>query len=353
MDYMKNLLSSKGASKNLMILAIGIVGILVIASVSYTNGFFGNNPNQNQSQNENILSSDEISEKVINFINENVLQEQATASLIEIVEENGLYKVKIKIGEEEFDSYVTTDGKLLFPQVIDMEEREIQGETQKEIPKKDNSELKVFVFSYCPYSLQYEKGLLPVVDLLFGKANIKIISIGAMHGEHEEIESKRQNCIREEQSDKYWTYIKCFIYSEGIKECSSKFYNEFNGDDIKMAKCLESYLNECFDKIKIDKAKLKDCMENRSDDYYKSDMQLAEEYGISSSPMIMVNEVIFDKSFCDSLPEICNRSSEAIKKSICEGFISKPSECSQNLSEDVFSPGFGEGTASSGSGQCR
>ena len=107
----------KGTNKNLIILAIAVIGILVIGSVVYTNGFLGNNQNQN----ENILSSDEISEKVINFINENLLQGQATASLIEIVEENGLYKIKIKIGEEEFDSYVTTDGKLLFPQVIDIE----------------------------------------------------------------------------------------------------------------------------------------------------------------------------------------------------------------------------------------
>lgn len=125
---MKNFLSSKGVSKNLIVLAIAVIGILVIASVAYTNGFLGNNQNQN----ENVLSTNEISEKVINFINENILQGQAAASLIEIVEENGLYKVKIKIGEEEFDSYVTKDGKLLFPQVIDMESSSSASEEENE-----------------------------------------------------------------------------------------------------------------------------------------------------------------------------------------------------------------------------
>lgn len=129
---MKNLLGSKGASKNLIALAIAVIGILVIASVAYTNGFFENN--QNQNENENVLSANEISEKVINFINENILQGQANASLIEIVEENGLYKVKIKIGEEEFDSYVTKDGKLLFPQVIDIE-------NSSSVPEEENEEI--------------------------------------------------------------------------------------------------------------------------------------------------------------------------------------------------------------------
>ncbi|MGB2762190.1 MAG: thioredoxin family protein [Minisyncoccales bacterium] len=108
---------NKAFSKNLIILAMGVIGILVIASVAYTNGFFGNNQNEN----ENILSSDEISEKVINFINEDILSEGVTASLVDISEESNLYKIKLKIGEEEFDSYVTKDGKLLFPQVIDIE----------------------------------------------------------------------------------------------------------------------------------------------------------------------------------------------------------------------------------------
>ncbi|MCK4520356.1 thioredoxin family protein [Candidatus Parcubacteria bacterium] len=118
----------KGTNKNLIALAIAVIGILVIASVAYTNGFFENNQNQN----ENVLSADEVSEKVINFINENLLEGGIIASLIDISEESNLYKIKLKIGEEEFDSYISKDGKLLFPQVIDMEENLSQGENQEE-----------------------------------------------------------------------------------------------------------------------------------------------------------------------------------------------------------------------------
>jgi hypothetical protein len=276
------------------------------------------------------------------------LEEGLTASLINVGEENGVYKIHLKIGERKYDSYVTKNGKLLFIEGIDLESTPIAREKEKapqEVPKRDVPDLKVFVFSYCPYSLQYEKGLFPVVDLLSNKADIELVAIGAMHGEHEEIESKRQNCIREEQPDKYWAYLKCFAYSEGIKECSSKFYREFNRNETRMAECLEPYLNECFDKTNINKSKIVDCMKSRADGYYKSDVDLAKKYGIGSSPTPMLNEMILKG-------DLAARSPQGIKKALCEGFKSKPSECSQTLSNEIPSPGFGEGTSSSEGGGC-
>ena len=128
---MKNFLS-----KNLIILILVVLAVSVTGALVYTNpGFFnlekkleGKEVNINK---QNVLSSEEIKEKVIKFINENILQGQATASLIEMGEESDLYRLKIKIGEDEFDTYVTKDGKCLFPQFIDLgqESTEEQGIT--------------------------------------------------------------------------------------------------------------------------------------------------------------------------------------------------------------------------------
>ena len=329
MDYMKNLLSSKGASKNLMILAIGIVGILVIASVSYTNGFFGNNPNQNQSQNENILSSDEISEKVINFINENVLQGQATASLIEISEESDLYKIKIKIGEEEFDSYVTTDGKLLFPQVIDMEE--------KEVTQSDRPDVKLFVMSYCPYGLQAQKMFLPVYDLLKDKVDMGIYFVSyIMHDKPEIDENLRQYCIQNESKEQYYNYLKCFVQDGDFEKCLS----QTNIDKAKVALCVLETDNE----YKITE-QYNDQSTWLNGNYPKFDVQAAlnEQYEIGGSPTVIIN---------DKEVSVNPRSPEKFKQLICEAFTEIPEECSQTLSEEVFSPGFGGGTGSSSGGKC-
>ncbi len=78
-------------------------------------------------------SKEEVAEKAVEYINENLLQEGVTLSVVDVVEESGVYKMTFKIGEEEFPSHVTLDGKLLFPQVIDLEMKPIvQEEPQEE-----------------------------------------------------------------------------------------------------------------------------------------------------------------------------------------------------------------------------
>ncbi|MBU2545409.1 thioredoxin family protein [Patescibacteria group bacterium] len=90
--------------------AIIIVGVLIAGVVVFTNS----------KSNGGEISLEEASEKVMSFINETVLQGQAEASLVEIVEENGLYKVKFSVEEEEVDWRITKDGQLIFPQTINL-----------------------------------------------------------------------------------------------------------------------------------------------------------------------------------------------------------------------------------------
>jgi len=330
MDYMKNLLGPRGASKNLIVLAIAIIGILVIASVAYTNGFFENNQNQNENENENVLSTNEISEKAINFINENVLQGQTTASLIEIVEESGLYKVKIKIGEEEFDSYISKDGKLLFPQVINMEEQKTT--------KSDRPDVKLFVMSYCPYGLQSQKMFLPVYDLLKNKADIGIYFVDyIMHDKPEIDENLRQYCIQKEDKEQYYNYLKCFVQDGDFEKCLS----QANIDKAKIDACVLETDNQ----YKITE-QYNDQATWVNGKYPKFDIQagLNEEYEVQGSPTVIIN---------DELVSVSPRSPEKFKQVVCEAFNEIPEECSQTLSEEALSPGFGGGTSSSSGGECK
>jgi len=115
-------------TKNLLPIAIIIAGVFIAIAVIYIN-----QGKVEKDLSENLLSSQEAAEKAISFINQNMLPEGMSASLINVVEEEGLYKFHFKIGEQEFDSYVTQSGKLLFIEGIDMEEvsRE-QSTTQEE-----------------------------------------------------------------------------------------------------------------------------------------------------------------------------------------------------------------------------
>ncbi len=122
-----------------MAVSLAIMGIFVIL---------------NQEKIEKVeISSEDLAQKAIDYINENMLSEGLTASLVSVVEESGLYKIHIKIGEEEYDSYVSKDGKLLFPSgFIKLEEAPITetSETEESEPASENiippEELTEFIY---------------------------------------------------------------------------------------------------------------------------------------------------------------------------------------------------------------
>ncbi len=99
------------SNRNLIPIAI-IVAALIIGGI-----FFYIN---RQGKEEGILSPQAAAQRAIDFINQNKegfrLAEDMNVSLVDVVEESGIYKIRLKIGDQEFPSYVTKDGKLLFPQ---------------------------------------------------------------------------------------------------------------------------------------------------------------------------------------------------------------------------------------------
>ena len=145
--------------KNLIPIAIIIAGLLIAGAFVYVN------QGKVSEKAPEGLSPQQAAEKAINYINQNLLQGGATASLINVIEENGIYKFRLKIGENEYDSYVTKNGKLLFIQGIDLEKprkkvEEPKGEptigdflvSEDEICKEDGKPIVYFFGSKrCPH----------------------------------------------------------------------------------------------------------------------------------------------------------------------------------------------------------
>ncbi len=102
-------------NKNLIPIAIVIAGVLVAGAVFFVS--------QEGVIPSGSISAEKAGEKTINFINDNLLPEGMKASLVNIVEESGIYKIQLEIDGQEFPSYVTKDGKILFPdQGINLDE---------------------------------------------------------------------------------------------------------------------------------------------------------------------------------------------------------------------------------------
>jgi len=101
-------------------------------------------------------SKEEVAKRTVEYINENFLQEGVNLSLVGVVEESGIYKMTLKMGEEEFPSYVTLDGKLLFPQAIDLESKPIAQEE----PQEEESTIGNFLVSGDEICKENEKPLV-------------------------------------------------------------------------------------------------------------------------------------------------------------------------------------------------
>ena len=145
---------SEKLKTNLIPLAIVVAGALIAGAVFFVNE--GKTPS---------LAPQQVGEKAVNFINDNFMQEGMKVSLIDIVEVEGrdLYKFRFAIEEEEYPipSYITKDGKLLFPEGIELEDFPDAEEDEGAV-KSDRPDIKLFVMSYCPYGLQAQKMFLPV-----------------------------------------------------------------------------------------------------------------------------------------------------------------------------------------------
>jgi len=108
----------KKISGNSIAKAIIIAGIVIAVAFVYINVVKA--PKGGSPNNQNVISAQDAAKKAIDYINQNVLAGKFTASLVGVVEENGVYSVKFKIQDQEINSYISKNGSLLFLEGIDL-----------------------------------------------------------------------------------------------------------------------------------------------------------------------------------------------------------------------------------------
>jgi len=317
---------------------LGLIIVLIVVGAALYNHY---RPGKNNNITEQGTASqlEAMKSKVEKFINENLVPPGVKATVKNISEENGLYKLTINVNNQEITSYASKDGKNFFPEAISMETKtQNQNEPANQAPnqpitKSAVPEVDLFVMSYCPYGLQAEKGILPVVDLLGSKIkfNLKFVDY-AMHGEKEIDENLRQYCIDKIAPAKLSAYLKCFTEQGNADAC------------LKNVQIDAPALNACT--IAADtqfqiKAKFNDKTTWANSQYPPFDIYKAdnEKYKVGGSPTLVINGVTVSPA----------RDSQSLLTTICSAFSDQPSECSQKLSSQTPSPGFGS-TAGASSG---
>lgn len=98
---------------------------------------------------KDALTVEQVEEKILTYIKEEILGENGpevslTAST---TFQNGVYKLNLKIEDSEFVSYVTKDGKFLFPEAIVLEKEVIESDELDKTAGADDSILGNFLVS--------------------------------------------------------------------------------------------------------------------------------------------------------------------------------------------------------------
>ena len=290
------------------------------------------------------LPANDVGSKTVAYLNENLLKSQGVeAKLTQITPYgNALYEVGVDLfkGTEKLQStsvFVTQDGNLvIFQAPLNLNEKLPEEPAQQQastlscndVSKAESAQLEAFVVSNCPYGLQMQRVLTPIANAGFS-ANIKVRYLGAiengkitsMHGDAEAQENLRQICIREEQADKYWAYL-----AEYIKK----------GDS-----------NAALKAAGIDTTKLASCTSDATKGlkYAQEDFALAEQYGASGSPYLVLNGVPVSEFAFAADKNISSdnaRSADNVKNLICCGFSSEPGTCSTALATDGAATAYSE-----------
>jgi len=113
---------SEKITKLLLPASIIVAGIIISGVLVYLD-------QEKNRETEGVAFAQQIAEKSIGYINENFNVGDNTASLIGVEDAgSGVYKIKLEIGEQEYESYATKDGRLLFPEGYNLEETtDVQG----------------------------------------------------------------------------------------------------------------------------------------------------------------------------------------------------------------------------------
>jgi hypothetical protein len=239
--------------------------------------------------------------------------------------------------------FATPDGNnLIIGSVFNLNEALDLGSEQsqaslkcEDVKKAATAKLEAFVVSYCPYGLQMQRVLAPIAKLLPDNVTVRYLGsvengkVVSMHGGKEAEENLRQICIREEQKDKFWDYLDCFIKA---------------GDS-----------NSCLASATIDTARLSSCMADpaKGTKYAEADFALSDKYGTSGSPTLILNGVKvseFEFAAGAQVRQESARSSDNVKNLLCCGYSQKPSACSQELALDAAATSFSESYSAGSNG---
>jgi hypothetical protein len=310
--------------KTAVIVIVAVVAVLVIALVIWIS----------PPAKAPVVSPRACGDKVLQYVNQNLVPPGSQASLDNVSEASGVYDIALQYNSQQLSLYATQDCRLLFTNYYDMNASSggnQQGATPQPPVKSDRPSVNLYIMAFCPYGTQAEMAMKPVVDLLGSTADIQLHyittvsgttpgSVSSLHGAAEAQEDLRQACIEKTSPEKLWDYVSrfdaaCYPPSASADSQESCQLNVSTAAGINL-----STIESC-------------ASGPEGVSLLKADETDADKNGVSGSPTLIINGVTYSG----------DRTPEAYKEAICNSFTTAPAECATNLTGST-------GTATSAGG---
>ncbi len=279
----------------------------------------------NYKLNKGVLPPEKAKSEITNFINENLMQSESKAEIASITSESGMYKLEVKLENQTIEAYMSKDGRLFFPQVMNVAEIEKQKadqkaaeeEAEKKIPKADKPTVDLYVMSFCPYGNKAEDTIKPVYDLLKDKADFNfhyIVNsdsngkINSLHGQPEVDQNMREACVLKNYGKDAWMNFVTYVNAE----CGSD------------GSCWEEGVKS----LNVSVDKIRGCVAYQGKELMKAEEKISTDAKASGSPTLLINGSPSNKVYQYG-------NSESYKQAICNAFNSVPEECSQALTANT------------------
>ena len=269
-----------------------------------------------------------------NAIKKIVGDPKTAVSINSIKESSGVYEFEMSLGTgaaaRKYTSYITKDGKIIFSSGIKVDslnqatgqgnQTQAKKLTCNDLTKTETPKLTAFIVSQCPFGLQMQRVFKKAINeepTLTSLLDVKYIGavegdkITAMHGDKEAQENLKQICIREEQNDKYWPYVSCYIQEGKSDECSATA----GVDTVSLQACTTD--------------------KTRGLAFAKKDFDLANKYQIGSSPTLLLNDKQVVSEF-----DFGGRVANSIKQIVCCASKTQGDYCKTDLSKDEVAASF-------------
>ena len=320
-----SVLGNKGLIAGIIIILVIIALVAIFFATANTGGVAA-------------LPPEECGAAVISYVNTNLAAANTTATLVSVTEKNGMYQIAGLYQARNMSLYATKDCNLMFTSSYNLKATPTPTSSPKPttsptpIPlpvKSARPSTELFVMSFCPYGVQAEDAMDPVVDLLGTKADFTVRYIAtvngdtadavkSLHGLPEAKEDLRQLCVMKSYPDKFWDYVKLIN-----AQCYPIYKNAS-----QLASCQQNVTAT----LGFDNQKIETCAGGSEGlALLRADEAITNNYKVTGSPTLIMNGQTYSGL----------RTAEAYKQGICARFEIPPYECSVNLSAQAVAASSG------------